>query len=324
MILQESLIFNSEEEADLFLKNLRILGASGKKIYRSSAFSEDLVTCSIDGFIAWFSDLAMEGSDDNPESEESSIRGKFAFQRDLMIRIQKKLHLLLDGKKPGDLIYTHDEARQGMLSLFGRIQAMHTDDPNPETYDDTWVAITIIMKDNDIVEETQNGFLLKKEVENAGSLLYEIRSLSEEIAFRESGSAYNPVFSTHYYLEPECVVVTDPRLYLCDPYDYLIDDLEEMNLDPDSFDQFYKNYLTKRKVLNAMMEVIGTKAPISLEDLVHEMKDYADPPGGETDGYSIALDPLVTKMMVSELQKAKILTGSDRKIRLGKDVKPNR
>ncbi|MBR1369366.1 hypothetical protein RJ53_07605 [Methanocalculus chunghsingensis] len=318
MILEESLIFNSEEEADLILKHLRDLGAAGKKIYRSTAFSEELVTCSIGGFIAWFSDLAMEESNTDPEGSGPALPGTYAFQRDLMIRISKKLHLLLDGKKPGDLIYTHEEARQGLLSLLGRVQAMHNDDSDHDTYDDTWVSITIIMKDNDLVEETPDGFLLKREIGDPGSLLYEIRSLSEEIAFRESGSAYNPVFSTHYYIEPECVVVTDPRLYFCDPHDSIIDDLEEMDVDLDSFDQFYENYQTKRNVLNAMVEVIGRAGSISIDELIREMKDYSHPPGGEEDGFSIDLDPQVTQMIVHELQKAKILTGPDRRIRLGK------
>lgn len=327
MILEESLIFNSEEEADLFLKQLRVFGASGKKIYRSTTFTEDLVTCSIDGFIAWFSELAIKESEAGPDYSDPALPGPFAFHRDMMIQVKNKLHHLLDGKKAGELIYTYDEAHQGLLSLIERIQRLHDDgdddDQDPDPFDGTWLSITVIMKDNDLVEETQDGFLLKRVIDDPGSLLFERRCLSEDMEFRESGSAYNPVFTTNYYIEPECVVVTDPRLYFCDPSDYIIDDLEEMDVDLDSFDQFYDNYLTKRKVLNAMIGIIRKKEFISLDELVSEMKDYADPPGKEADGFSIALDPMITKMMIHELQKAKVLTGPDRRIRLGRGLERN-
>ena len=313
MILEETLVFDSEEDANTFCNTVYEMGGQVKKTFRGVAHTEEVVTCSLHGYINWLSEMIDGTSDtDNPYSENE--REIFQKQLNLLTRTLAKLTELLDGKEIGDIIYTREMVQKAILSLLslpqGEILNMLG---SPEVFD-IWIPIDIILKYNHIVVESPDGYRLEQSV-HPGSLLYQNTLGSDSIVYKKTGISHGCRFSANYSIDPECVVISGPTLYLCDKGDVIPDLLEESTLD-----LFYENFYSKRQILYSLIDLVTEKRVISLDTLIREMTDYSWPVKDGEEGFAIYLSPIMTKMIVDELMRVKILSGTEKKIRIGKTI----
>jgi hypothetical protein len=322
MILEELLVFDSEEDADTFCNALYERGGEAKKTFRGVAGSEEIVTCNLKGYIDWFREMVEGRSESNYSFSEEEIH-LFQRHRDLLERTCIKLTEIMQGKKIGDVIYTRETLQTAILSLLslpqGKIQERLR---SPEDFD-TWIPIDIILKDNHVVIESPEGYRLDRVVD-PGSLLYQNTLASESAAYKEAGKSHKCIFSANHSIDPECVVIIGPPCYLCCTDDEIAHLLTRMAVDEVSLDLFSENFSTKRRVLTSLLDIVRKKDVVSRDVLIKEMVRVSGYEEGEESGYAFHLSPRVMEMIVDELMRAKILSGTDKKIRIGKAIRRRR
>lgn len=317
MILEETLIFGSEEDADAFCAFAREEKIGVKKSFRGVAITEDIVTCSLRGFIDWYSEMIDASSEDSNTFSEGEI-SLFKRQVNLLTRTRAKLDELLAGKEIGDVIYTREMVQKAILSLLTLPQKdAETLGDLPEM-NDVWIPIEVMMKDNDLVVESPEGYRLRKKID-PGELHYQNTLVSYEDAYMDAGKSNGALFSANYSIDAECVVTAGPGIYLLDDQDRLFDLLDSLSVDDVSLDLFHENYTPKQQIVRSLLDLISRKNVLSLTEISAGMAKYKSPDTADP-GFEIRLSPIMVKLIVTELIKAKILTGPEKKIRIGKGI----
>lgn len=316
MILEETLIFGSEEDADAFCAFAKEKGIAVKKSFRGVAITEDIVICSLDGFIDWYSEMIDANSEDT-KTFSGGVISLLKRHVNLLERTRAKLDELLDGKEIGDVIYTLDTVQKAILSLLTLPQKDAEALGDLPEMNDVWIPIEVMMKDNDLVVESPEGYRLGRKVD-PGTLLYQNTLVSYEDVFMDAGESHGATFSANYSIDSECVVTAGPGIYLLDDEDQIFDLLDSLAVDEVSFDLFYENYTPKRQIVLSLLDLIGRKNVLSLTEISAGMAKYNSSPDTADPGFQIRLSPIMVKLIVAELIKAKILIGPEKKIRLGK------
>ncbi len=326
MILEETLIFHSEEDASVFLEYLKERGVRAKKSNRGYSTAETVITCSLDGYISWLSavagDYAASQGDGSPlpyPCSETDLR-VFEQQLDLLQRTLVKLEELLMNKTIGDVVYTKDQVQKAIMALLSRPQgdaeALFFD---PGEYD-VWIPIDIIFRENHVVVDSPDGYRLDMTVD-PGSLLYTSSFNPDSPELRKRTEAYNPTFRKEYYVSSECTVNTDPALYLCDEMHAIPDIISSLSVDDASRDTFLENYYLKRQILAMIMTIVAHNESVSLIDLSREIACFSIPADDGSEGCTIHLDPSIAKILVDELIAAKLLSGTNRLLKFGKAMR---
>lgn len=318
MILEETLVFGSEEDADGFCAFARENGFFVKKSFRGVAFTEDIVTCSLQGFINWFSEM-IEGNSEEDGPYSAQEIGVFQRQVNLLTRTRTKLDEILTGKEIGDFIYSGDAVQKAILSLLTLPQKDAEALCDLPEMNDVWIPIEVMLKDNQVVVESRNGYCLCKKID-PGDLLYQITPASYADAFRQAGQSHGATFSANYSLDSECVVTAGPGIYLLDDGNAIFDLLDTLAVDCVSLDLLYENYTAKRQIILSLIDLFSRKNALSLPEISRQMVTFRSSSDTPDPGFGIHLSPIMVKLIVTELVKAKILTGSEKKIRIGKGM----
>ncbi len=318
MILEETFIFDSEEDADAFCAFAKENKIGIKKSFRGVAITEDIVTCSLQGFVDWYSEIINASSDDQKKFSEGEI---WIFKRhvNLLTRTRGKLDELLAGKEIGDVIYTIETVQKAILSLLTLPQKDAEALGDLPEMNDVWIPIEVMMKDNDVVVESPEGYRLQKKID-PGELLYQNTLVSYEDAFMDAGESHGATFSANYSIDSECVVTAGPGIYLLDDQDRIFDLLDSLAVDEASLDLLYENYTPKRQTVFSLLDLISRKNVLSLTEICAGMAKYTSSPDTADPAFQIRLSPIMAKLIVTELIKAKILTGPEKKIRIGKGI----
>ena len=320
MILEEMIVFDSEEDANTFCTFVHGLGAQVKKTFRGIAFIEDIVTCSLNGYIDWLSEMIKSTSEEDDPYSVDEIQ-RFEKHLNLLKRTDGKLRDILSGKEIGDIIYTRETVQKAILSLLAlpneeKAQSLFQ---SPED-NDVWIPIDIMLRDNHVVVESPEGYRLDRIID-PGDLLYQNTPASESDAYKKAGASHGCSYSANHSIDPECVVISGPALYLCDRENKITDLLDTLSVDESSLDLFYQNYYTKRQILFSLIDLVTGSGVISLDTLTKEMTGFSWLDEDGKPGFSINLSPVMTKTIVDELMKAKILSGTEKKIRIGKTIR---
>ncbi len=318
MILEETLIFGSEEDADAFCAFAKEKGIGVKKSFRGVAITEDIITCTLQGFIDWYSEMIDANSEENPLFADDEI-SLFQRQVNLLTRTTAKLEEILSGKEISDVIYTRETVQKAILSLLSLPQKDAEALGDLPELNDVWIPIEIMLKDNQIVVESPEGYRLQKIIK-PGELLYQNTPSSYADAFFEAGRTHGAIISANYSIDSECVVTAGPGIYLLENENTIFDLLDTLAVDEASLDLFYENYTTKQQIVRSLIGLIGRKNTLSLTEISAEMAKYRSSSDHADPGFEIHLSPIMVKLIVTELIKAKILTGPEKKVRIGKGI----
>ncbi len=324
MILEEKLIFHSEEDANTFCSFTRLKGSRAKISIEGSAFTEEVVTCSIEGYINWLTDMLKEQTDDGSSPYSKDEIQIFKKQLDVFTRTHAKLDQLLTGKEIGEVVYTPEQFENAISSLISINIGEKPEPTQSQENQDVWILIDSILIENHIVTESPEGNRLKKFC-NPGDLLNRMLPSSSTEAYRKAGIVHGATFFMVYSIDqPMCRVITDPVLYISYTEDEIMDLLNPMAVDDFSRNYFHNSFSSKRKIITTLIDIVTEKNGVSLDNLTGEMTQYSIPDEDGIHGFAVHLSPYLTEIIVSELIQAKILTGSEKKIRVGKAIKTKR
>lgn len=320
MILEEMLVFDSEEDANTFCNFVHGLGAQVKKTFRGVAYIEDIVTCSLNGYIDWLSEMINSKSEEDCPYSGDEIQ-RFERHLNLLTRTDVKLKEMLTGREIGDIIYTPETVQKAILSLLALPNGEKAQSLFQSSKDnDIWIPIDIMLRDNHVVVESKEGYRLDRKID-PGELLYQNTLASGSVEYKKAGVSHGCSFSANYLIDPECVVISGPTLYLCDSGNKITNLLDTLSVDESSLDLFYQNFYTKRQILYSLIDLVTKSGVMSLDTLTREMTGFSWLDDDGKPEFSINLSPVMTKMIVDELMKAKILSGTEKKIRIGKTIR---
>jgi len=337
MILEEVVAFSEEVDAVEFISFLKSKGCRARIEVRGNANAEELLEGALDDLIAWFEEAAAQSGEESPELSDDArwfLEGaeKYRRQRD-------QIAALLEGHKPGDILYTNDDLKRSQEDLFRKVadkarEWMEENKDAGEELDESalfeilfgdrdllpadaplFVLHTVLMR-NGILEETPEGCRLTRETP-AGQVVLEISTdnlhdldidLPEDAGLKRKAV---------YWIDPLYQVVIDPAIYLvCDP-DEVLTALEGTTVDIESLATLEENLRVKEFIIATLFEEVKRKPGISVDELSGPLGVEGVDEDGESMRVEVGIDRRMTSTIVAELRKLGMLTGSNQKIKIG-------
>lgn len=343
MVLEESLLFIDDADADQFIKFLRGKDCRAQKRHEGHVVEDILMRGSVGTMIAM---LEGEIAADPEFYCRSPDHDEHLLFRTLMGQLEKEemtndvmLPLMLKNAKqtrdyiadvnnrfnegdvfsapgfPADCTGDRDSLKQ-MLEEKSR-------DDMESNLDELFSLITHlkVMVENNLIKSDPDGFvLLRKMNPDDVSIEYPVTDL--ELIEVEALEAHHLSLIRKISLSTRTLVSTDPYLYYACTGEELLDAISTLRVDEESFDHLLFNFYYKGIVVNQIIDLIAAEGKTSLSAIIEQaetltnrvMKDL------EKDQDELAsftqVSPEFVTGLINDLRKAGVIKGNDTKIRL--------
>jgi hypothetical protein len=340
MILEEVVAFSEEVDAVEFISFLKSKGCRARREVRGIANADEVVEGALDDLIAWFEEAAAQSEEEEPPELSDDARW-FRDAAEKYRRQRDQIAALLEGHKPGDILYTNDDLKRSREELFRKaaekIQAwidenedkdldeelddstlfeILFDDRDPLPADAPLFVLHAVLMSNNILEETPEGYRLTGE-RPAGKIVMEISTDDLPDLDTDLLEDAGLMIKAAYWIDPLYQVVIDPAIhFVCEP-DEVLTALEGTTVDIESATALEDNLRVKGFIIATLLEEVKRKPGISVDDLSGLLRVETADEDGELMTYEIAIDRRMASSIVAELRKVGILTGSDQKIKIG-------
>lgn len=341
MILEETLLFYKDEEADAFVKFLRTRNCRAQKYVESMIFEEDMISGTIGNMTGFARDIIGLESNVTPPVTDSATgldaliqelsldEGGREHQEQLYGRMVSNLMEIRDHVgdimsrfNPGDIIgsVNHLDQLKKKFSVYD--EASDSDAPEDEdtiikdfTHELFLNECQNILKKNLVAEATPDGLRLIKKIE-PDDLIIERRLWNLQDLTPERQKKF-PVTQRHLiYYDTAIRLVIDLRVHFTFEPDEIEDAIEHLEVDDKVANTMIMNMFRKNLVVDKVMKTIKTADRISLAELIDILDDFSNDStdeGFELNGYC---SPAFVTGIINDLKKVGLLEGNDRKIRV--------
>jgi len=327
MVLEETLEFNREEDADLFISFLREKHCRAQKTSGSNFITETLLYGSIKDVIRFYENEQV------PETARGASQKMSAFFSNKPViaslkNIRDLVRDLMSGFQPGDIIYTTEEYEKckietikDVTSRLGDYLAAHPDlspleaiakmgsEKNP-------VMMTVVEMESAgwVTIEPEGIRLVKTAVPD--ELPVERRVDDPDALDMDALKDLNLTLHEHLYFSTTTRLAIDPRIHLACRADDVEHQLEDMDVDDDSVETLLHNMNHKIIAVRIITNAISDAGRCSIESLIEKVRD-ADV-GGMDPKIEITahLSPEYITSLVNDLRKLGEIEGNDRKLRV--------
>lgn len=336
MVLEDSLLFNSAEDADTFIKFLRKRGCKAHKKPVMYSFEEEEVSGPLDGMISYLQSLENRES---PDGDEGPVKTIVLQRVDKLLLGRGMLERLLSSHEVGDVLFTEDEVRKCSQQFFRYIaeaayplmkkemeergHELPPRDPGPAvSEEEAREAGAIVFADDTLREngmvsvEGGNVRLVKKG--EAGGCRVSMNTMglgpidADEIAGHGISSSVNLYFDALFEVTMDGSVLVE-----CSVND-IEEGLEDLEVDEESLEEFFAQYELKRLAIMGVMGVVQDAGRISFSGLEERLVDYPMDLEELAEPVRLTLEPAFLSSLVSGMRKLGYLSGSQENIRLGK------
>jgi len=121
-----------------------------------------------------------------------------------------------------------------------------------------------------------------------------------------------------YWIDPVYQVVIDPAIHLVCDTDEVLTALEGTTVDIESATTLEENLRVKEFIIATLLESVKRKPGITVDELSGPIGVEGVNEDGESIRIEIAIDRRMTSIIVAELRKLGMLTGSNQKIKIGR------
>jgi hypothetical protein len=335
MVLEESLLFYKEEDADTFVRFLREKDCRLQKLFESTVHEEtvmhgtlaNLICIIEDAMIRQKPELPHEPVKEEPLAQEPGentslpdIRANFAASNTRMLSNLKFCRDYITGImerfNPGDVIYTPDHLDKIKEGLKPGAEEMSDDELETMLTQSILIYDCVnILEDNCVAETRSEGMILLKKAE-PGDLTVERRAWGPDEIDGGTLKKFSITLTHNIYYDTATRVTIDPRIHFNCPLKDVETILEDLEVDDDSAERLLDDLYLKAPALDRLLNLIETAGKISLPDLIREMESAALE---ETDAdIQVVLNssPEFVSSMINDLRKLGIIQGNDRKIRV--------
>lgn len=337
MVLEETLLFNSAEDADTFIKFLRKKRCKAHK--RSTAVFLEIQEISgpFNKVIDYLEELAEDAELDDDEFEEG-----FPFDEriDDLERQKEMLDNFLLSHEEGDIVFSADDIEeysktatlhmmQSVLPIFKEKMAeLGHELPTPQDERKeiseeeagkarNLLAVFDLLEENNMIDKEGDFYRLTKKLPLAECITKVNLSRLPEID-PDDLSRYGLLSHVNLIGQVQHQVFMDSDVN----FQFSVDEIDEgligLDVDAGSLDAFYRSLERKQIAIHAILEVVGQAGKISLDALCERLQEYAIHGEESTGSISLTLEQDFLSPLVTELRKLGYLAGSQETIRLGK------
>ena len=351
MVLEQEVAFANEEDAKEFVQFLRKKGCRAQKTTRAAWFDEGVVWGTYDNLIAWVTD-ELEVAKEN--DLQPTIKSFLSFLK-MLKRSRRMLDRCMEVSKQGEIVFNKNilELTDKMAALIreesdlkhddgGSFMGEEDDVESSSEKDESTLRsllgsmmpegdlareafkefslhaemslIFMDLKDGGLLEQTPEGFILVKKV-SAGDIKVE-KSIKEfPVTNKELIDRHGITKALNRTAALEWVITADPLVHLSFKPGEVIEFLKMQTFSIGSYGKLITDMNRKSACIQAILTTIKTVDKITLKDLLDKMDNYLSL--GE-DGSQIYLhyDEDFIIALVHELQKFRVLEGSDSRIRV--------
>lgn len=337
MVLEETLLFCEENDADNFIRFLHEKNCRAQKKHESSIFEETEMCGTIGNFIQLIETkvaseeqekqkdpTGQEGSTSDPGNSKYPPRRKstFAESNAKMFAHLKSIRDYVGGLmtqfKPGDIIFT-DEDLKKMKELMHTGFVDESGDDQEKTFFEKMIIRGNLMtlEDNGVAETRPEGICLIKKID-PNDLIVERRPWGPDEVDRETLKQYGISFKYHIDFDTAARVIIDPRIHFTCTLKEVTEVLDVLEVDEFSDEELRHNLALKGLAIESVLGAIRTAGRISLTDLIRNIKEVT--PEMIDDEHQIVehFKPEFITGLISDLRKMGIIEGNDRKMRVAR------
>lgn len=315
MILDEKFVFYDQQSAKNLQSVLKNFGAKNRineVIYNEQ---EDIVTGKLDDINRWLLAVSEKNED---------IRDFVLAMHEKNLMIRDAVDNYLKDKSEGDFLYTHDELEKSVAEIGKKVgermrgikQESSSDiiELLSESIEISPISIiNKVFEGMDVLEETEEGFLLKKKT-SGGEMDYLVPKIDAKYC---TGPAFSGL---------KCITIFKPVI----KYEVTVNIIDIIKLDKEEADIIYmgagmdiddtvnlmSDYLFKRTIIGLILKGVNKNRGISAEELsdniMNEWNSVSPFKNSET---RLDLDPEIIPAFVEELKRAGLLSGNLNKIK---------
>jgi len=311
MILEEQITFFTEDAAEEFTEWLSDNDCkSVVRKYLNSSLNV-LARGTVDDLINWCEDMAEK---DEEQWEEFLTLQKFNES------YKEALSTLISGKKPGDLLYTHEDFEVSTIKLLSslcqdielpddvKLPGYSSEILEDEIFSD--IPLSIIhttLEEEDYIKKSEEGYILFTDKE-PGEMITETDVNSFELPTLENspGISYVSAFIADNSFE----VSFRMPAYLAIETDELGEVLIGLGLDEDDVIDTVNNFRLKRTILTYVLGTVEKYGELDVEDLRKNVEMLWKESGVKTGSNSkIAITAGLMESLTMELKQEGLLTG---------------
>ena len=335
MVLEESLLFYREKDADTFIKFLREKNYRAQKSVESNIHEETVMHGTLANLILVIENAMIWRIPEHPElpvreeppapmpgeiSSPSDKRANFAVSNARMLSnlqfCRDYLTSIMERFNPGEVVYTPDHLDNIKESLKAGAEERSDDELDRMLTQSIRIYDCVsILEDNAVVESRSEGMVLLKKVD-PDDLTVERRAWNPDEIDGETLKKFDITLAHNIYYDTATRVTIDPGIH----FNCVLKDvetvLEELEVDDDSAEKLLDNLYIKAPALDRVLNLIETSGKISLPDLVREMESATLDEAGAKIRIVLNSSPEFVSSMVNDLRKLGIVEGNDRKIRV--------
>jgi hypothetical protein len=334
MVLEETLVFDEENDADIFIRFLREKNCRAQKKNESSIFEETEMVGTTGNLIRLIEtkiESEVQEGEKDPIEREVSIPdpGKSAYPADRKVSFAESNAKMLASLKSirdyagdimtrfncGDIIFTDEDLKRSKE----QIRAGFEDDPGDalkEILRDEFQLQSnlLTLEDNGVVETRPEGICLIKKID-PNDLLVERRPWGTDEVDRETLKQYGIALKLHIDFQTATRVIIDPRIHFTCKSKEVKEILENLEADEFSEEELERNLSLKGLAIDSILTAIETAGRISLADLIRNLKEVV--PDMIDDEYQVAehFSPEFITGITNDLRKIGAIEGNDRKMR---------
>jgi len=336
MVLEETLRFNSADDADTFIRFLR---KKRRKAYKKPvmySYSEEEVSGPLDGMIAYLESLSDREA---PVGTKGPVKNIVLQRLDKLKRGREVLERLLSSHEEGDVLFSEDEIRRYSEQFFRHIgdmfyplmkekmeemgQEVPPRDPRPAVSGeefgeaDTMIFVHDTLKESGMVSVEGGNVRLVKKVE-AGKCRMRMNTMGLGPVNEDEVAGHGVSSSVNLYVDAQFEVYMDGSLLVECSVNDIEEGLEGLEVDEESLDEFYSNYEEKQLAIMGILEVVEMAGRISFARLQESLADYPMHLKEGREQVRLTLEPAFLSSLVTDMRKLGYLSGSQENIRLGK------
>lgn len=314
MVLEETLLFLKNEDADEFVSFLRNYRCPVQKIVISSVYHETLIAGPIGSLIQFIEKAHTV----EPESEETpdatpSVSHKSAIQS--LNAIRSFVAGLMDRYECGDIIYTPEN--------YNRLKMQRSDIPMGEEMDEflkelaertpIFEALLAMMNCGWVKNEPEGFRLLQKFDPN--TLPVERQAPDPDRIDRDATNKLGLFLNARYYYGEDTRLIIDPRIHTACNAGDVREALKDLDVDEAEVGTLLCNMYDKDIAINAVLDAISQAGRCSLAELIEKMDALSLKEEGATDRMTGHFTPGYVISLVNDLRKIGRIAGNDRKLR---------
>jgi len=336
MVLEESLLFNSAEDADTFIKFLRKKRCKAHKKSTAVFLEAQELHGPIDNVIGYLKLLAEDA-----DIDEYDIDGEHPLD-DLVGVIERRKEALgrfLSSNEEGDVVFPGEEIKrlsetatlymlQSMYPAFReKLAGVGQEKPLQEGRGEIseeeagtardLLAVFDLLEENEMIEEEGEHCRLTKKLPLDECVMKVNMAALPEI---DPDNLPDHGLSSHVNLigqiQYQVFMESDVN------FQFSVDEIDEgligLDVDAKSLDTFFRGLERKHFAIHSILEVVSQAGRMSFDTLCSRLQEYPVHGDESTESISLTLEREFLSSVVSEMRKLGYLSGSQENIRVAR------